>query len=215
MRIAGWRDADLAAAPARGGGSAAILFRASSTVPPIQAAGQSAGEPDPEAFARIPEDSRPYTFYFWMNGNVTRAGIDADLAAMKQAGIGGLLVFDGNSGIAPGPVAYGSKAWLDLMVHLIERAAALGLKVGVHNAPGWSASGGPWITPERSMQQLVWSETPASIHGSGGIVLARPYTKLGYYRDIAVMALPRDRRTTRRGARRWPDRMAWRGRRRR
>jgi hypothetical protein len=76
------------------------------------------------------------------------------------------------------------------MVHLIERAAALGLKVGVHNAPGWSASGGPWITPERSMQQLVWSETPASIHGSGGIVLARPYTKLGYYRDIAVMALP-------------------------
>jgi hypothetical protein len=173
------------------GAAALLAFSAQAQpAPAAPAAGQSAGEPDPEAFARVPDDSRPYTFYFWMNGNVTRAGIDADLAAMKQAGIGGLLVFDGNSGIAPGPVAYGSETWLNLMAHLIERAAALGLKVGVHNAPGWSASGGPWITPERSMQQLVWSETPALIHGSGGIVLARPYTKLGYYRDIAVLALP-------------------------
>ena len=27
------------------------------------------------------------------------------------------------------------------------------------NCPGWSSSGGPWITPEYSMKQFTWSET--------------------------------------------------------
>ncbi|WP_298196425.1 glycosyl hydrolase [Novosphingobium sp.] len=146
--------------------------------------------PDPAVFAAGPADTRPYTFYFWMNGNVTRAGIDADLEAMHRVGVGGLLMFDGNSGIPRGPVDYLSRDWLDLVTHMMAKAHSLGLKVGLHNAPGWSSSGGPWITPDRSMQQLVWNETTL---GGGRTVrtrLARPYTKLGFYRDIAVLAFP-------------------------
>ncbi len=146
--------------------------------------------PDPATFRDPPADARPHSFYFWMNGNVTREGIDADLAALHAQGIGGVLVFDGSDDVPRGPVDYLSPKWLELMTHLMARAETLGMKVGVHNAPGWSSSGGPWITPERSMQQLVWTEMRVEGRAKGPISLARPYAKMGYYRDVAVFAYP-------------------------
>ena len=29
----------------------------------------------------------------------------------------------------------------------------------MNNDAGWCGSGGPWITPELSMQKVVWTET--------------------------------------------------------
>src|SRR3546814_3917702 len=51
------------------------------TAPALSAA------PDPAAFREPPADTRPNTLYFWMNGNVTREGIDADLTAMRDIGL--------------------------------------------------------------------------------------------------------------------------------
>ena len=42
--------------------------------------------------------------------------------------------------------------------HAVKEAARLGIDYVMHNCPGWSSSGGPWITPEYSMQKLTWSE---------------------------------------------------------
>jgi hypothetical protein len=30
--------------------------------------------------------------------------------------------------------------------------------IDMHHCMGWSSSGGSWITPELSMQQMVWNE---------------------------------------------------------
>lgn len=146
--------------------------------------------PDAATFRSPPAAMRPDTLYFWMNGNVTRAGIDADLQAMHDVGLSGLMVFDGSNDIPKGPVDYLSPQWLDLMTHMIGKADALGLKVGMHNAPGWSSSGGPWITPAQSMQQIVWTET--TIRGGRAVTqkLPQPYAKRGFYRDAAVLAFP-------------------------
>jgi hypothetical protein len=67
------------------------------------------------------------------------------------------------------------------------------------NGPGWSASGGPWVTPPLSMKRLVWSETDAS-GGAVSKTLPRPDLKLAYpdravpmqpfYADVAVIAVP-------------------------
>ncbi|MBE6382912.1 MAG: hypothetical protein E7049_07880 [Lentisphaerae bacterium] len=35
----------------------------------------------------------------------------------------------------------------------------------LHNSPGYSACGGPWITPEESMKQPVWRVESASSEG--------------------------------------------------
>src|SRR3546814_9744128 len=82
------------------------------TAPALSAA------PDPAAFREPPADTRPNTLYFWMNGTVTREGIDADLTAMRDIGLGGALMFDGSNDVPKGPVNYISPHWLDLMTHM-------------------------------------------------------------------------------------------------
>ena len=150
----------------------------------------ASAKPDPETFRNPPPDSRPRTLYFWMNGNVTKEGIDADLTSMRDIGLGGALMFDGSSDVPKGPVDYLSDQWLGLMTHMASKAEELGLNVGLHNAPGWSSSGGPWISPAQSMQQIVWTET--SVVGGKPLTLklAQPYTKRDYHRDAAVLAFP-------------------------
>ncbi len=146
--------------------------------------------PDAETFRTPPAETRPDTLYFWMNGNVTREGLDADLQAIRDVGLDGVMVFDGSNDIPKGPVDYLSPQWLDLMTHMIGKADTLGLKVGMHNAPGWSSSGGPWITPALSMQQIVWTETTVDGGRTVTQALPRPYAKHDFYRDAAVIAFP-------------------------
>ncbi|MBW4331776.1 alpha-L-arabinofuranosidase [Stakelama sp. CBK3Z-3] len=174
------------------GASAAVaaLSVASPALHAQETESNTPSSPDLRDFRQPPHASRPDTLYFLMNGNVTQEGIDADLEAMRDAGLGGLLVFDGSDDIPKGPVDYLSPHWLNLMTHMMQKADDLGLRMGMQNAPGWSSSGGPWIDPARSMQQLVWTE--ATIDGGKRvrITLPRPYAKRDYYEDAAVIAFP-------------------------
>ena len=42
-----------------------------------------------QGFARPPDSARPWVYWFWLNGNIAREGITADLEAMQRVGIGG------------------------------------------------------------------------------------------------------------------------------
>ena len=136
-----------------------------------------------------------------MSSNVSTLGIDEDLDAMKQMGVAGVTVCPvgsttgiGHTVIANSPwpdVKYLSPAWWALMRHAVERGGELGLDMGMHNCAGWSASGGPWITPELSMQKLVWSETDASGPGPApSLEQPKVDPKFNFYRDIVVLAVP-------------------------
>lgn len=132
----------------------------------------------------------PMVYWFWMNGHVTKEGITLDLEAMKRVGIGGVFNFDAGISIPKGPVAYFSTEWLELKRHAITEAARLGLEFVLHNCPGWSASGGPWITPEKAMQQITWSEVVLQGGQTATVQLPLPFHKLNFYRDVAVLAYP-------------------------
>ncbi|MEJ6979717.1 glycosyl hydrolase [Pedobacter sp. P351] len=141
-------------------------------------------------FISPPESARPWVFYMWMNGNITKEGITKDLEAMKRMGIGGAICFNSAVGIPRGPVDYAKEDWMDATVHAITEAQRLGIEFNLHNSPGYSGAGGPWITPEMSMQQLVWTETLVSSRGKITRQLPRPYAKQNYYRDARVIAYP-------------------------
>ncbi|WP_041615994.1 glycosyl hydrolase [Spirosoma linguale] len=143
-----------------------------------------------DAFLNPPASARAQCWWHWMNGNVTADGITRDLEAMKQIGLGGFQNFDAGTGIPKGPVVYLSPEWLALKEHTIKEAERLGLEFTMHNCPGWSSSGGPWITPELAMQQVTWSETVITGGQAVSIPLAQPLTNLNYYRDVAVIAYP-------------------------
>jgi hypothetical protein len=141
-------------------------------------------------FRNPPAASYPQNMWFWVNGNVSKEGITLDLEAMKRVGISGFFNFDVGTGIPKGPVTYLSKEWVELKKHAIREAQRLGLEFVMHNCPGWSSSGGPWITPQLAMQQITWSESFVSGNKPINLYLPKPPSRLDYYRDIAVIAFP-------------------------
>ena len=143
-----------------------------------------------ELFLNPPLAALPQVYWFWMNGNVSKEGITLDLEAMKRVGIGGVFNFDVGADIPKGPVAYLSADWLQLKQHAIKEANRLGLQFTMHNCPGWSSSGGPWITPDKAMQGLTWSETFVEGGRRLQIQLPQPTTRLEYYKEVAVVAFP-------------------------
>jgi hypothetical protein len=112
-----------------------------------------------ETFRTPPAAARPWVYWFWMDGNITRHGITADLEAMARVGLGGVLLMDVAQEIPTGDVGFGSPEWRALLKHSVLEATRLGLEVTLHNSAGWTGSGGPWITPETGMQRLVFSRT--------------------------------------------------------
>jgi hypothetical protein len=121
-------------------------------------------------FTNPPASARPWAYWFWLDGDVSRAGLTADLEAMQRAGLGGAVLFNASQGLPLGPARFGSPEWRELLKHSISEARRLGLEIDLHNAPGWSGSGGPWITPAQSMQVLVSTKTnltgPIHFHGA-------------------------------------------------
>ncbi|MEO5582742.1 MAG: glycosyl hydrolase [Saprospiraceae bacterium] len=83
-----------------------------------------------------------------------------------------------------------SPVWIELMQHTAKEALRLGLEFDFHNCMGWSSSGGSWITPELSMQQVVWTEAFVEGGKTVNIQLKQPFKRLDYYRDSIVLAFP-------------------------
>ncbi|MGC8784677.1 MAG: glycosyl hydrolase [Armatimonadota bacterium] len=150
--------------------------------------GWTAAQPLEAGFRSPPDWARPWVYWFWLNGNITREGITADLEAMQRVGIGGVLIMEVDQGAPLGPVPFASPQWRDLFKHVVSEAHRLGLEVNMNNDAGWCGSGGPWVPPDKAMQKLVWTETQVTGHVE--IVLPEPPAIAGYYRDVAVLAFP-------------------------
>jgi len=139
------------------------------------------------------ENFRPWTFWYWMYGAVSEAGIRADLQAMKDVGLGGCYLmpirgaaerpeYEGNAD------ALSNNFWKMVDLALVQ-ADSLGLGMGIHVCDGFALAGGPWIKPEESMQKIVFCDT---IMGGGfhHFRMSKPQHYENYYEDIAVYAIP-------------------------
>jgi hypothetical protein len=187
--------------------------------------------PDPvhnlsHVFTAPPDSTRPYVLWMWMGSNVSKEGITLDLEAMKQAGIGGATIFSLADTLTPWAgvilnsptpdIVTFTEPWWALVRHAATECRRLGLELILHNCAGYESSGGPWVTPELSMQEVVWSQHPitggqlAKLTLSRAVVDPHPHAEFpivyipsqgkdgipfvesrqSYYRDIAVIALP-------------------------
>jgi len=158
-------------------------------------------------FRAPPPEARPWAYWFFMDGNMTREGITADLEAMAKAGLGGGILMEVDVGIPRGPVEFMSPRWQELFRHAVKEAERLGLELTLNAGPGWTGSGGPWVRPEQSMQHLVASETNLTgpLHFEGPLAKPAPrqpffgeatltpalkQARDEFYRDVAVLAFP-------------------------
>jgi hypothetical protein len=137
--------------------------------------------------------AKPWVFWYWMQGGISKAGITADLEAMKESGIAGayLMTIKGptNPPIYEPAVVQLTPEWWNMIKFAFSEAKRLDLKIGMHVSDGFALAGGPWITPELSMQKVVSSKVMVK-GGEKAIVLPQPLAKENYYKDIAVYAYP-------------------------
>lgn len=140
-------------------------------------------------FQNPPDSAKPRVWWHWMNGNVTQEGITKDIEWMHRVGIGGFQNFDAalnTPQLVDERLVYMTPPWKDAFRHAIELANQYNFEVGIASSPGWSETGGPWVTPEQAMKKVVWSET----HLSGGQhfrgELAHPPVNHGIFQDLPM-----------------------------
>jgi hypothetical protein len=140
------------------------------------------------------ESSKTWVYWYWMKSAYSKPGITADLEAMKQAGIAGayLMTIKGpaNPPLIDPPVLQLSPEFWDMIHWAFKEADRLGLKLAFHGADGFAVAGGPWITPEMSMQKVVWSTFETAGGKAITTKLPVPAHYKNYYKDIATFAIP-------------------------
>lgn len=178
------------------------------------------------AFAEPPLSARPHVMWMWMGSNITRDGITRDLEAMRDGGIGGAIImaladvcvpWAGKilGSATPEIVAF-TDPWWAMLRHAAIEAQRLGIELILHNCPGYETSGGPWIPPELSMQELIWATLPVTggrrlrvtlprkqvdphpnglhpkvfIPELGRIGIPEVEARRSFYRDVALIAVP-------------------------
>ncbi len=125
-----------------------------------------------------------------MNGNITEDGIRKDLEWMHRIGLGGFHQFDAGTSQTPVMVAhrlsYMHPEWQHAFRYAMGLADSLDMEVTIASAPGWSATGGPWVSEADAMKKLVWRQTV--VNGGRKIDLQLPsaYTMAGPYQNMPL-----------------------------
>ena len=152
-------------------------------------------QPLEELWRNPGDDARPWVYWYWVFGAVSRESVTADLEAMKEVGVGGAYLFtigavpDKDPYVIPSYDQF-SPGWWEMVDYAVGEAERLGLALGLPASDGWALAGGPWITPELSMQKVVWAQARAEGGGMIRMALPTPDHYGDYYRDIAVYAYP-------------------------
>lgn len=140
-----------------------------------------------------PNEARLRAYWWWLNGNVTRASITRDLEEMKAKGFGGAVIIDaggagqeGNAGVPHGPTFF-TPAWRELYRHALREAGRLGLEMSLNIQSGWNL-GGPVVSQEDAAKEYVWSETRTPGGTNLTLLLPPPKARENFYRDTMVVA---------------------------
>lgn len=161
-----------------------------------------------EGFRAPPPAARPHTYWLWLNGYVHLPTAADELKAMKEAGLGGVLLFEmgarGDKSVIPPPgPAFLSAEWVKQVRFTTEQAKALGLQVDMSVISSWDL-GGPWIEPRHACMSLYTTE--ATLAGGAKVDVALPFptperaAPLGvdgrpaFWTDVAVLAVRAPRR---------------------
>jgi len=151
------------------------------------AGAQDSGDALERGFKDPPDSAKPRVWWHWMNGNITRDGIKADLEWMKRAGIGGFQNFDAalnTPQVVKKRLIYMTPEWKDAFKYAATLADQLGLEMAIAGSPGWSETGGPWVPPSQAMKKLVWSETRLEGERPFKGVLPKPPSTTGPFQNI-------------------------------
>lgn len=124
-----------------------------------------------EVFRSPPASALTGVWWHWMGSYISKEGIKKDLDYFKRSGIGSATIFAIADICVPwaaeiksppgGKVLGFSDEWWRYVRFACDEAEKRGIEIGIHNCPGYTSTGGPWITPDLAMRQLVFNVTNA------------------------------------------------------
>ncbi len=138
-----------------------------------------------QAFTIPLDANRVWCYYYWIGDDISKEGVTRDLEAMKAFGIGAVLIGNINPDEKNGRVPLFSQEWWDITVHAVNEGKRLGIDIGFFNCPGWSQSGGPWVTFDKAMRHLVYTETDVKGGSKIDILLPKPAPE---FQDVKALA---------------------------
>ncbi len=139
-----------------------------------------------QGFQMPPNSAKPRVWWHWMNGNISKEGIEKDLEWMSRVGIGGFQNFDANlftPVVVPKKLVFMQPDWKDAFKFTTELADKKGLEMAIAGSPGWSVTGGPWVKPEDAMKKYVWTEALVEGGKKQTIKMPRPSDQIGKFQD--------------------------------
>ena len=137
------------------------------------------------------DDNSLWCYWYWIGDDISKEGITKDLQAMKKAGIGAAFIGNVNPDEVDGKVPMLSEEWWNCMVHAVNEGKRIGVDIGSFNCPGWSQSGGPWVTADKAMRYLTCSETVVTGGQQVHVKLQKPTDE---FQDVYVVAFPKDKK---------------------
>jgi hypothetical protein len=171
-----------------------LFFLAATLVAPGQARGVRPHKDDLKAgFLAPPQAAKPRVWWHWMNGNVTKDGIKKDLDWLNRVGIGGIDAIDASIDtpqVVDKRLVYMTPEWKDALLYATQLAGKYGMEFSINSSPGWSETGGPWVTPQAAMKKAVWSATDIEggkpFHGT----LPKPPDNIGPFQNASFSGDP-------------------------
>ncbi len=109
-----------------------------------------------------PHEFRPRTRWWWPGNAVSKEGIAAQLAEMREGGLGGVEIISLSEWYEKGNLPYLSDQHLEMLRYTAEKAKELGMEVALTFGAGWDF-GGFWVPPEERSKCLA----PAMVDVSG------------------------------------------------
>jgi hypothetical protein len=158
--------------------------------PHISAAAQPSKEDQLAAgFQTPPVAAQPRVWWHWMNGNITKEGLELDLEWMRRTGVGGIQIFDAGlrtPQLVDKRLAYMTPEWEVALKYATALADQFGFEEAIAGSPGFSESGGPWVPASQGMKKYVWSAT--AIQGGKRFTgkLADPPSNTGAFQDLPI-----------------------------
>ncbi len=140
-------------------------------------------------FVTPPNAARPRVWWHWMNGNITKEGIQKDLEWMKRVGIGGFQNFDANlftPVVVPKKLVFMTPEWKEAFKFTTQLADKKGLEMAIAGSPGWSVTGGPWVEPKDAMKKYVWTETRVAGGQAFNGKLSQPFSTTGKFQNVEL-----------------------------
>lgn len=147
------------------------------------------------------QDAKPWVVWYFMHASYSKEGITADLEAMAANNIAGAYFTPIKAKTDPPlfePAAETlTPAWWEMFRHIVSEAKKYDIKIALFPNDGFATAGGPWITPEQSIQKVVAADTTILLHGKGKqtLHLPQPETNEGFYKDIKLLAIPQSARS--------------------